>query len=185
MSSLNEENIKFDISDSHYMFIKHISSSINNYVSTIVKEKTEKYKQYDELIDLINELPLVKELKNKIIQLEKKIKDLESNNQNISLNISEKNAETSCEKENVVTCSFDKILDKDYTEEELSNLTPFYRDLWLKKNKKTNNEEDDNTSKISGDVSPRCWSIHNSNQNLTNHNYFVRQIALNNKLLQE
>ena len=32
---------------------------------------------------------------------------------------------------------FDFILDRDYTEEELKQLTPFYRDLWLNKKKET------------------------------------------------
>ena len=89
MSSLNEENIKIDF------FQKNILNSIEKYVVHLVEEKTEKYKEYDIIIEHIKNLPIIKNYQNKIIELEEKIKQLEGNvketDENIKLIVNEKN----------------------------------------------------------------------------------------------
>ena len=73
----SKEDIKYQTDvDDHTQFVNNLSDTIGTYIANMVVHKTSKYAEYDELIEYMHNLPLVKKYKLKIEKLKKKNRKL-------------------------------------------------------------------------------------------------------------
>ena len=134
-------------------FLHEVKFLLGKYKQGVENKESKRIRELNETNDVLNNLPIVKKLKERIVFLENEIQRLTNSSENkiyvevdeisIDDNDNVKNKqEIEIESVNVIVdkeCElndpFNEILDKDFKEEEFRNLTPFYQKLWLEQDK--------------------------------------------------
>ena len=138
--------------------IKEIAPIMNDKIKHLITENINYKIKYENLLKEYESILSIPIVKKTIDKLNLEIYNLKKNNENIKLIISEKEKEkTNCKSdtikyvvnENKTSDPFSVILDQDYTDEELKNLTPFYRQLWLQQQEIKKNKTEDKQNNIS------------------------------------